>query len=77
MRSITKSNDDGEVLNEHVETTYFDETAIVSCSYAVKRPFGVDTLYIGFSAKSLKKTTLEELTSTLLNNASSLLIMRD
>ena len=55
MRSITKSNDDGEVLNEHVETTYFDETAIVSCSYAVKRPFGVDTLYIGFSAKSLKK----------------------
>ena len=55
MRSITKSNDDGEVLDEHVETTYFNPDAIVSCRYAVKRPFGVETIFIGFSAKSLMK----------------------
>ena len=55
MRSITTSNDDGEVIEEHVNTTYFNPNEIISCSYAIKRPFGVDTLYIGFSSKSLKQ----------------------
>lgn len=55
MRSITKSNEDGEILDEHVEADYFNKKAIISCRYAVRRPFGVDTLYIGFSSKSLKQ----------------------
>lgn len=55
MRSITTSNEDGEILDEHVNTTYFNPKEIISCSYAVRRPFGVDTLYIGFSSKSLKQ----------------------
>lgn len=55
MRSITKSNSDGEILDEHVEADYFNKKAIISCRYAVRRPFGVDTLYIGFSSKSLKQ----------------------
>ena len=55
MRSITTSNDDGEVIEEHVNTTYFNPNEIISCSYAIKRPFGIDTLYIGFSSKSIKQ----------------------
>ena len=55
LRSITTSNEDGEILDEHVNTTYFSTKEIISCSYAVRRPFGVDTLYIGFSSKSLKQ----------------------
>ena len=55
MRSITTSNDDGEILDEHVEADYFNKKAIISCKYAVRRPFGIDTLYIGFSSKSLKQ----------------------
>lgn len=55
MRSITESNDDGEVLKEHVKTTYFNPEAIVSSTYKVRSSFGEETLFIGFSSKLLKK----------------------
>ena len=55
LRSITSINDEGVIINEHVKTTYFNTDEIVSCSYAVKKPFGIDTLYIGFSSKTLKE----------------------
>lgn len=54
MRSLTTTNDDGEVLNEHVKTTYFNPDAVISCSYAVRNQFGEQRLFIGFSSKTLK-----------------------
>jgi len=55
MRSITESNDDGEITEETVRTHHFDKEAIISNSYRVRNTFGVDTIYIGFSSKGLKK----------------------
>ena len=52
MRSLTTTNDDGEVLNEHVKTTYFNSDAVISCSYAVRNQFGEQRLFIGFSSKT-------------------------
>ena len=55
LRSITSINEDAEVINQHVQTTYFNPEAIVSCKYAVRSIFGVPTLFIGFSSKLLKE----------------------
>jgi len=56
MRSITESNNDGEVLSEYVKTEYLNENEIISCRYRVRVAIdGVKTIYIGFSSKSLKQ----------------------
>ena len=55
LRSITSINEDAEVINQHTQTTYFNPEALISCSYAVRSIFGVETLFIGFSSKLLKE----------------------
>jgi hypothetical protein len=50
----------GQVLNEHIKTTHFDENAIISSSYAFRKGHFysadkcIDVIAIGFSAKLLE-----------------------
>lgn len=63
FRSITSINDDGLIVDEQVKTTYFNTKEIISCSYAIKKPFGIETLYIGFSSKLLKELYFNGITT--------------
>ena len=55
LRTITTVNNDGQILEEHIKTTYFNKNEIISASYAVKNHFGIEEfVYIGFSSKLLK-----------------------
>ena len=55
LRTITTVNNDGQILDEHIKTTYFNKNEIISASYAVKNHFGIEEfVYIGFSSKLLK-----------------------
>lgn len=68
LRALTTTNDDGEVLNEHVKTTYFNPDAIISCSYAVRNQFGEQRLFVGFSSKTLKSRYFNGITKNTIHH---------
>ena len=56
LRKLTTVNDDSEIIEEHVKTTYFNPNEIISCSYHIRTFFGGEPLlHIGFSSKLLKE----------------------
>ena len=39
LRKLTTVNDDSEIIEEHVKTTYFNPNEIISCSYHIRTFF--------------------------------------